>query len=146
MAVETEVREKPRNDAYTGLLAISFLALVAATVLIVLDADQIGKPPGALKIDVPGVTPGKPGDPLQRPDAGKAKIDGGAPAPAPPMPMPPMPKPADKDKDSMSKAEPGKLPELPALDVSGAVVPAKAEVPADPDAPPLPVKPFTPPK
>ncbi len=144
MATETEVKEvrqKPRNDAYTGLLAISFLALVAATVFIVLDADQLGKPPGKLQIDVPGVTPGKAGNPLQRPDAGKAKIDNREPGPGVPMPMPPMP-----GKAGLSRNEPGKLPDLPALDTSGAVVPVKAETPVSSDDPPLPVKPFVPPK
>lgn len=129
MATDTEVRQKPRNDAYTGLLTLSFLALVAATVLIVLDAEQLGKPPGKLNIDVPGVTPGKAGEPLQRPDAGKAKIDDGV-----------------VPKAGMSKAEPGKLPVLPALENAGAIVPVKAESTAEADAPPLPVKPFSPPK
>lgn len=135
MSTDTEVRAKPRNDAYTGLLAISFLALVAATVLIVLDADQLGKPPAKLNIDVPGVNPGKIGEPLQRPDAGKARIDSTD-----------APKEKEKEKEGMSRAEPNKLPELPALDLSGGIVPAKAEKPADADGPPLPVKPFVPPK
>ncbi len=135
MAAETDevVRQKPRNDAYTGLLAISFLALIGATVFMVLDADQLGKPPGKLQIDVPGVTAGKAGNPLQRPDAGKAKADNRD-------AMPPMPGKAD-----LSRNEPAKLPELPALDTNGAIVPVKAETPADPDGPPLPVKPFVPP-
>lgn len=133
MATVTEVRQKPRNDAYTGLLAISFLALVGATVFIYLDAEQIGKPPGKLQIDVPGVNPGKAGDPLQRPDAGKAKVDA------------PMPMPMPMEKDGMSKAEPGKLPTLPELDTGGTIVPVKGESRTDVDGPPLPVKPFTPP-
>ena len=47
---------RPRNDAYTGLLAISFLALVGATALMYMDYDELGKPPekSVLKIDVPG--------------------------------------------------------------------------------------------
>jgi hypothetical protein len=137
MATDTEVRQKPRNDAYTGLLALSFLALVGATVFIYLDAEQLGKPPGKLQIDVPGVNPGKAGDPLQRPDAGKAKIDTAEPKAPMPMPM---------DKDGMSKAEPGKLPTLPELDTGGTIVPVKGETRADPDGPPIPVKPFLPPK
>ena len=40
-----EVVVKPRNDAYTGLLAISFLALVGATVLMAMDAKDLGDPP-----------------------------------------------------------------------------------------------------
>jgi hypothetical protein len=131
MATDTEVREKPRNDAYTGLLALSFLALVGATVFIYLDAEQLGKPPGKLQIDVPGVNPGKAGDPLLRPDAGKAKIDAGEPK---------------KKDEGMSRAEPGKLPTLPDLDVGGAIVPVKGETKVEGDGPPLPVKPFLPPK
>ena len=50
---------KPRNDAYTGLLAISFLALLAATVLMALDADSLGKPPDKLQISVPGRRPAR---------------------------------------------------------------------------------------
>jgi hypothetical protein len=134
MATDTEVRQKPRNDAYTGLLAISFLALVGATVFIYLDAEQIGKPPGKLQIDVPGVNPGKAGDPLLRPDAGKVKVDA------------PMPMPMPMEKEGMSKAEPGKLPTLPDLDTGGTIVPVKGESRAEPDGPPLPVKPFLPPK
>ena len=125
-----ETKPKPRNDAYTGLLAISFLALVGATVFMVLDADAVGKPPAALKIDVPGVTAGKAGDPLRRPDTGK--IDTSEP---PPKPMPG--KPADS---ATSKADPGK----PAI--AGETVAVKAETSTDNDAPPLPVKPFVPPK
>jgi hypothetical protein len=121
-----EVVVKPRNDAYTGLLAISFLALVGATVLMAMDAKDLGDPPVKLNIDVPGTTPGKGGEGLKRPDPGK--IEG---APADP-----------KGKDPMSRAEPAILPPLPA-DLTGVVLPTKAEI--DPDAPPLAVKPFVPP-
>jgi hypothetical protein len=119
---------KPRNDAYTGLLAISFLALVGATVLMAMDADQLGKPPGKLDIQVPGTTAGKAGEGLKRPDVGKG--DPGAPPP--------------KDPGMGARAEPKPLPELPALPT---VVPVKAEVPAkaDGDLPPLPLPPFEPP-
>lgn len=122
---------KPRNDAYTGLLAISFLALVAATVLMAMDADSLGKPPPKLDISVPGSTAGKGGEGLRRPDIG-----GGA-APAGPG------VPADKTM----KAEPKELPPLPgvaAADAPTTVVPVKAEK-ADPDAPPLPPPSFEPP-
>src|SRR5947208_3419123 len=108
----TVVEVKPRNDAYTGLLAISFLALLAATVLMAMDAKDLGDPPPKLNIDVPGATAGEAG------------------------------------KGMSMRVEPGKLPdlpELPAVDVPAAVVPVKAEAPADADAPPLPVKPFVPP-
>ena len=120
-----EVVVKPRNDAYTGLLAISFLALVGATVLMAMDAKDLGDPPPKLTIDVPGTTAGKAGEGLKRPDAGKIE-----------------PGPADK-KDPMSKAEPAILPPLPPADLTGVVLPTKAEI--DPDAPPLAVKPFVPP-
>jgi hypothetical protein len=131
------VEVKPRNDAYTGLLAISFLALLAASLLMVLDAKDLGDPPTKLNIDVPGATPGKAGEGLVRPQA--------APGPA-------VPGAAGEGKDKgatpMSRrAEPAKLPDLAGLpaDATSAVVPVKAEAPADADAPPLPVKPFEPP-
>jgi hypothetical protein len=129
MAKTREVVVKPRNDAYTGLLAISFLALVAATVLMAMDADALGKPPPKLDISVPGTTPGKAGEGLRRPDIG-----GGA-APAGPA-------------DKTMKAEPKELPPLPgvaAAEVPATVVPVKAETPADPNAPPLPPPSFEPP-
>jgi hypothetical protein len=128
------VEVKPRNDAYTGLLAISFLALLAASLLMVLDAKDLGDPPAKLNIDVPGATTGKAGEGLTRPQA--------APAPAP---APGGAAPEGKGAVPMSRrAEPAKLPDLPELP-GDAVVPVKAEAPADPDAPPLPVKPFEPP-
>jgi hypothetical protein len=121
---------KPRNDAYTGLLAISFLALVGATVLMAMDAEKLGKAPDKLNIQVPGATPGTPGGGLKRPDAGKAD--------------PVVPDPAEKKDPGMGRRqdEPGKMPTLPVA-AEGAVVPVKAEEPAD--GPPLPVKPFVPP-
>ena len=61
---------KPRNDAYTGLLAISFLALVAGCVLMFLDTQALGDPPQKLNVDVPGLTAGKAAGGLQRPDVG----------------------------------------------------------------------------
>jgi hypothetical protein len=134
------VEVKPQNDAYTGLLAISFLALVAACVLMALDAKDLGDPPAKLNIDVPGATPGKAGEGLRRPDAGKEI----APAPAGGGGA----EGKDKAAPMSMRIEPAKLPdlpELPAIDVPAAVVPVKAEAPADPDAPPLPVKPFVPP-
>jgi hypothetical protein len=54
------VEAAPRNDAYTGLLAISLLALIGGCVLMYLDHDQLGKAPSKseLKVDVPGATKG----------------------------------------------------------------------------------------
>jgi hypothetical protein len=72
-----EVVVKPRNDAYTGLLAISFLALVAACVLMFLDAQALGDPPPKLNVDVPGLTAGKAAGGLQRPDSSKIDAGGG---------------------------------------------------------------------
>ena len=37
-----------RNDAYTGLLALSFLALVGATVLMAMDASDLHLEPASL--------------------------------------------------------------------------------------------------
>jgi len=71
-----EVVVKPRNDAYTGLLAISFLALVAACVLMAMDATALGEAPPKLNIDVPGVSAGKAAGGLQRPDT-TGKVDTG---------------------------------------------------------------------
>jgi hypothetical protein len=128
------VEVKPRNDAYVGILAISFLALVAGCVLMLLDAQELGTPPtGKLNIDVPGSTPGKAGEGLRRPDAGKvepAPDKGGGP---------------DGKGGPMGRAEPARLPELAGVEVPAVVVPVKAEAPADADGPPLPVKPFDPP-
>ncbi len=78
-----EQTPKPRNDAYTGLLAVSFLALVGASVLMMLDAQELGTAPAPLPINVPGATPGKAGEALRKADPGK--IDNN------PMPMPMMP-------------------------------------------------------
>ena len=136
MARTKDAGPKPRNDAYTGLLAISFLALVGATVLMAMDAEHLGKPPEKLKIDAPGGTFGKQGEGLRRPDVGKG--DAGAPIvpPAGPEKKDPVP--------GTSKAEPRALPPLPELtaaDAPATVVPVKAEA----DAPPLPVPSFVPP-
>ena len=132
MAKTREVVVKPRNDAYTGLLAISFLALVGATVLMALDAQALGDPPPPkLQITVPGTTPGKAGEGLRRPDIG-----GGA-APAPVNPA-----------GGMGRAEPKELPPLPGVaeaEAPATVVPVKAETNPDPDAPPLPPPSFVPP-
>jgi hypothetical protein len=136
MAKTRDVVVKPQNDAYTGLLAISFLALVAATVVMALDADALGKAPTPLTINVPGTTAGKAGEGLQRPNVGGGAPAGGGPAGG----MPPA--------GGMMRAEPKELPPLPgvvAADPPAPVVPVKVETPADPDAPPLPPPTFVPP-
>jgi len=134
---KTRVAVVPRNDAYTGLLAISFLALVGAAVLMAMDADALGKPPAPLTITVPGTTAGKAGEGLVRPNLG-----GGA-APADKGGAPKGP-----GGGAGAKADPKELPPLPgiaAADMPADVVPVKAETPADPDAPPLPPPSFVPP-
>ena len=142
MAKVKDAGPKPRNDAYTGLLAISFLALVGATVLMALDADELGKPPGKLNIDVPGVNAGKAGEALKR-DQGK--IDTTVPKDDPPPPKPPDPKPADP-KEGMSRIDPSKVPPVPMVVIPTVVVPVSVPTPPDASAPPpLPVKPFVPP-
>ena len=134
MARSSVAGPKPRNDAYTGLLAISFLALVGATVLMFLDQDQLGKPPakGELKVDVPGTSIGKAGDALNKGVAAPAPAPEGGAAPKGPM---------------SSRAEPGKLPALPPLPGNDpTVTPTSATEPGDSNAPPLPIKRFDPPK
>ena len=93
----TQTKPKARNDAYTGLLAISFLALVGGCVLLYLDYEQYGdKAPTAVpKIDVPGANPGKPVPPT---NINKKSAE----PPADPMPVPkdgeaPKDPPAPKD-------------------------------------------------
>lgn len=164
MAKTKDSGTKPRNDAYTGLLAISFLALVGGSVLMYLDHEELGPVPSKdkLKVDVPGITLGKGSDlpvranpgpaPAPDPMGGMNPMPMPMPAPMPaPMPMPmPMPMPPDgkapDPKAGMSKAEPAALPELPAVEApANGVIPAGATLPVDPDAPPITPKPFVPP-
>jgi hypothetical protein len=136
MARTREVVVTPRNDAYTGLLAVSFLALVGASVVMFLDADSLGKPPAPLQITVPGTTAGKAGEGLARPNLG-----GGAPAEKGAVPKGP-------GGGAGAMAEPKEHPPLPGIAVAEKptdVVPVKAEAPADPNAPPLPPPSFVPP-
>lgn len=65
-----EAAPRPKNDAYVGLLFISFLALLTSTVLLFLDYNQYGetKPP-AVKMAPSGtsgvgIVPGAPADPV----------------------------------------------------------------------------------
>jgi hypothetical protein len=95
MATEMAVKPRKRNDAYTGLLAISFLAFLGGTVLLYLDLEQykeggnLKKAPDPLKIDVPGaqlkVVPGSGTAPPP-----KADPEMMPPEMMPPEMMPPM--------------------------------------------------------
>lgn len=49
------IEDKPRNNVYTGILAVSLVILVVATALLWFDKDSLGNPPqGKLNVDVPG--------------------------------------------------------------------------------------------
>lgn len=91
--IETTFR--PANDAYTGMLAISFLALVAGCVFLFLDFSQY---PDAKAPKVPDKAP-----PIEKPVAPPPppKVD--------PMPMP-MPMPDDMKKDDEKKDDEKKAP------------------------------------
>jgi hypothetical protein len=82
MARTTDAGPKARNDAYTGLLAISLLALLGGCVLMYLDHDELGKAPskGDLKVDVPSVSPATKGGTLP-PRADPAGLGGAPEAP-----------------------------------------------------------------
>lgn len=141
MAKSSESGPKPRNDAYTGLLAISFLALVGATVLMAMDASDLGTPPAAFEVKAPGIKTGTPGEGLKRTDT--TKIDT-SPNPEPKAPEPKAPEPkgeepkAPEPKAPEPKAPPGNGPGAPPKgnsaellsntpvleDVPGIVVPA----------------------
>jgi len=164
-----------RNDAYTGLLALSFLALVGATVLMAMDASELGTPPPAFKADAPGVKVGTSGDNFKRMDT--TKIDTTAnpdpkapepkvepvPVPAPADPKTPDPKAVDpKLPAPVAPAEPKVSLLPPTVDVPAVIVPPVVQVGAtepaadieapkalpklvDPSEPPVRVKPFIPP-
>jgi hypothetical protein len=96
MAKTRDAGPKPRNDAYTGLLGISLLALVGGCVLMYLDHDELGKAPskGELKVDVPGTAAGKGGGLPAKVDPGGLGGGGGA---IPVEPTPPDKKEPPKD-------------------------------------------------
>ena len=54
MARTRVVEAKPRNDAYTGFLVASLLVMVVVSIMMYMEVDKLGKPPGKLSIDVPG--------------------------------------------------------------------------------------------
>ncbi len=153
MAAKTATKDEnvvpKKNDAYTGFLAISFLAMVGATVLLYLEYQNYeGKPPPkAPPIDVPGaqlkVIPGS----------------GGAPKPPPPPPPDPMPDPNMPPPMTRLPAPPSntgivqaqavepvsivEIPELKQAPVKVKPVIASAEPDLN-DAPPLPTGRFDP--
>ena len=115
MATETVVKPRKRNDAYTGLLAISFLAFLGGCVLLYLDlqqykeGDSLKKAPDPLKIDVPGaqltVVPGS-----GTPPPPKAEM------PPPEMPPPEMPPMMMMRAEPKKESAPVVLPSLETVD------------------------------
>ena len=64
MAKTRVVEARPRNSAYTGMLAISLLVMVIVSALMAYDADQLGDAPKTkLQVNVPGQAGGKAGVP-----------------------------------------------------------------------------------
>ena len=114
MATDTVTKPRKRNDAYTGILAVSFLALVGGCVLLYLDleqykdGDKLKKAPDPLKIDVPG--------------AQMKVVPGSGTAPPPkkePPPMEPMePPPMMMRDDSKRETVPVVLPPLEAVNAT----------------------------
>jgi hypothetical protein len=117
-----EVVVEPRNDAYTGLLAISLIAMVAACALLYLDYSQYeGRVPPALpQVNVPGAK-GSAAPILQRLPAGKEE---GKTAPAPEAPK-------DKGMTMLAPEEASK----PVVPATGKPAPASAALPPPPPAP-----------
>jgi hypothetical protein len=70
---------KPRNDAYTGMLLLSLLVLIAGCFLLYLDYSQYPSSKAPKPGPVPVVSSGPEG-------GGPAQPQGGAPAPAPGAP------------------------------------------------------------
>jgi hypothetical protein len=54
----TEFKPKPRNDAYTGLLAISLVAMVAACALLFYDLKRYPSPVPPAQYNIGGEAPG----------------------------------------------------------------------------------------
>lgn len=126
---------RPKNDAYTGLLFISFLALVASCIFLYLDYDQYGKSSPNFKpeIKAPGstgalpapaeqqATPPMSAEPMGMGDMSPAPMPMGSPmpgtnpmSPIPPMPMGPMsPGPMSPGRPSGAGAGGGATPPAP---------------------------------
>jgi hypothetical protein len=130
---ETDTIVKKRSDAYTGFLAISFLAMVGATVLLYLEYQNYeGKAaPKAPAVDVPGAQlkqlPGSGAAPKveKPPDMGPGPMD----APKDMKDMKDMPMmmrkaPVEKPRDTV----PVVLPPVPELTEEPVVLPPPAEV------------------
>ncbi len=86
--VRVQPAAKPRNDAYTGLLFISFLALVISAILLFLDYNQYGT-----------TTPPKPT--LAQPGSSTPFIPAEQPPTTPPAGEGEKDKNPDKDKNPM---------------------------------------------
>jgi hypothetical protein len=65
-----EPKAKPRNDAYTGLLIVSFLAMIASCVLLFIDWSNYGamNPPDYRKALPPVVNPAPVRPPEKEPE------------------------------------------------------------------------------
>jgi hypothetical protein len=113
MATDTTPTPPPqlvkRNDAYTGLLAISFLAMAGACVLLYFEYQQYENrnPPAMPKIDVPGTLRPTPTPPKEAPPPKKE----------PDNPMPDNPMPPKENMGRLPKEPPGDSLVIPIPDV-----------------------------
>ncbi len=133
MATETQQPTiQKRNDAYTGILAISFLAMTGATVLLYLEYQNYeGKaPPKATPIEVPGAqlrAIPKTGD---APPPPPPKMDDTMPPPAPPkegaMMRPPQPRETPTPFLLPATVKVDALPAVPVGKPSAAIQPVEA--------------------
>lgn len=118
-AAQAEVEPAPRSDAYTGILAVSLLAMIVGIVLLVLDFNDYefqGKAPpvptdavrpGANAFGGPaGVQPAAPGGEAPPAPGGAAPAAPGAPPAAPPVPPAP---------GGAAPAPGGAMPAIPAV-------------------------------
>jgi hypothetical protein len=108
-----------KNDAYTGILVISFLAMAGACVLLYLDYENYSAKPPAVNLTAP--TPTK----------GGLAPSSGTPAPAPETPMPKNEEPKVEEKKETSMKLPS--PTAPIRNTSATMpIPTKLEIPAVP--------------
>ncbi len=96
---ETKDTAVPKNDAYTGMLIISLLALIGGTVLLYLDWNQYPNNPPAFSVQPytpPAPQQGDKGG-EKGPEAGKEGVPPNQPPPQPGVPPgQPMPPPKGK--------------------------------------------------